>query len=137
VTSAGALADFDRTIELDPKKCQRIYPSRRGQQNKGDLDGAIADYEQGLELDPNLSAPSATGALPGWIRAISTGPSPISIVPSNSTQNPSLAMLIAGWPSMTKATSPGPLPTTTAPSNSIPNRPLLTANRGSTKTGAG
>src|SRR4029077_18844208 len=48
----GAIADFNRAIELDPKLA--IFYTNRGlaKEAKGDLDGAIADYTRAIELDP-------------------------------------------------------------------------------------
>jgi tetratricopeptide (TPR) repeat protein len=48
----GAIADYDKAIELDPK-APRVYDYRGfAKRTKGDLDGAIADYNKAIELDP-------------------------------------------------------------------------------------
>src|SRR5882724_4291433 len=48
----GAIAEYNRAIELDPKLA--IFYSNRGlaKEAKGDHDGAIADYNRAIELDP-------------------------------------------------------------------------------------
>src|SRR6266513_1572181 len=52
----GAIADYNRAIELDPKQ-PRSYMNRGfAKEAKGDLDGAIADYNRANELDPKLAA---------------------------------------------------------------------------------
>lgn len=48
----GAIADYNRAIELDPN-APRVYDCRGfAKRTKGDLDGAIADYDKAIELDP-------------------------------------------------------------------------------------
>ena len=48
----GAMAEFNRVIELDPKYID-AYPNRAFlRQARGDLDGAIADYTKAIELKP-------------------------------------------------------------------------------------
>jgi tetratricopeptide (TPR) repeat protein len=48
----GAIADFNRAIELCPKQ-PRAYMNRGfAKQAKGDVDGTIADYNRAIELDP-------------------------------------------------------------------------------------
>jgi len=48
----GAMADYARAIELDPK-CFNAYLNRGIlKMNHHDLDGAIADYTRAIELDP-------------------------------------------------------------------------------------
>jgi lipoprotein NlpI len=52
----GALADFDRAIELDPKQ-SILYIARGGvKATKGDSNGAIADCNRAIELDPKQSS---------------------------------------------------------------------------------
>jgi len=51
----GALADYSRAIELDPKYAPAYYNRGIAKNAKGDLDGAIADYNRAVELDPKLS----------------------------------------------------------------------------------
>src|SRR6266567_2305233 len=51
----GAIADYDRAIQLDPKDAA-IYNNRGlAKQEKSDLDGAIADYNRVIELDPKFA----------------------------------------------------------------------------------
>jgi len=48
----GAIADFNRKIELNPKDARAYYNRGIAKQAKGDLDGAIADFSRAIELDP-------------------------------------------------------------------------------------
>ncbi len=48
----GAIADYSRCIELDPKNASVYYNRGNAKGAKGDLDGAIADYSRAFELDP-------------------------------------------------------------------------------------
>ncbi len=48
----GAIADYSRCIELDPKNASVYFNRGNAKGAKGDLDGAIADYNRTLELDP-------------------------------------------------------------------------------------
>ncbi len=48
----GAIADFNRAIELDPKLAIAYYNRGNAEDDKGDLNGAIGDYNQAIELDP-------------------------------------------------------------------------------------
>ena len=53
----GAIADYNRAIELDPKQ-SRAYRNRGfAKQAKDDVDGAIADYNRALELAAKLAKP--------------------------------------------------------------------------------
>ena len=53
----GAIADYNRAIELDPKQ-PRAYMNRGfAKQAKDDVDGAIADYNRALELAAKLAKP--------------------------------------------------------------------------------
>ena len=50
---AGAVADCDSALELDPKDAV-AYNTRGGaKRNLGDIVGAIADYDRALEIDPD------------------------------------------------------------------------------------
>src|SRR2546428_12695457 len=51
----GAIADFTRVIELDPKFDLAYYNRGLARQAKGDLDGAIADSTPAIELDPKVA----------------------------------------------------------------------------------
>jgi lipoprotein NlpI len=48
----GAIADYTRAIELDPKYAAAYSNRGNAKQAKGDLDGAIADCDRAIELDP-------------------------------------------------------------------------------------
>jgi lipoprotein NlpI len=48
----GAIADYSRSLELDPKNVSAYFDRGNAKGAKGDLDGAIADYNSTLELDP-------------------------------------------------------------------------------------
>ena len=48
----GAIADYNRAIELDPKYAAAYSNRGNAKQAKGDLDGAIADCNRAIELDP-------------------------------------------------------------------------------------
>jgi tetratricopeptide (TPR) repeat protein len=48
----GAVADYDRAIQLDPTNA-RVYEYRgRSKLDKGDSNGALADYDHAIQLDP-------------------------------------------------------------------------------------
>jgi tetratricopeptide (TPR) repeat protein len=48
----GAIADYSRAIELDPKNGNAYYSRGTAKRARNDLDGAIADFTHTLELDP-------------------------------------------------------------------------------------
>lgn len=48
---AGAIADYDRAISIDPKLADAYLNRGKAKRAGGDLDGAIADYETVAELD--------------------------------------------------------------------------------------
>jgi tetratricopeptide (TPR) repeat protein len=48
----GALADYTRAIELDPKSAIAYYDRGLAKYDEGDLDGALADDTRAIELDP-------------------------------------------------------------------------------------
>jgi tetratricopeptide (TPR) repeat protein len=51
----GAIADFNRKIELNPKDARAYYNRGIAKQAKGDLDGAIADFSRAIEFDPKYA----------------------------------------------------------------------------------
>ncbi len=53
----GAIADYNRAIELNPKYAGACNNRGLAKQAKGDLDGAIADYNRALELAAKLAKP--------------------------------------------------------------------------------
>src|SRR5206468_1813713 len=60
----GALADFNRAIELDPKNAAAYYNRASAKMLKKDAAGAIADYRRVIELDPkNVGAYNNRGIL--------------------------------------------------------------------------
>jgi tetratricopeptide (TPR) repeat protein len=55
----GALADFDRALELEPDLADAHLLRGKARRAKGNLDGAIEDiedYEKAIELDPRLTS---------------------------------------------------------------------------------
>src|SRR6266581_774903 len=52
---AGAIADYDRALNADPKFAEAYFNRGKARRAQGDLDGAIADYEAAAELDPQLA----------------------------------------------------------------------------------
>ena len=51
----GAIADYNRAVELNPKDTAAYYNRGVAKQTRGDLDGAFADYNRTLELDPKYA----------------------------------------------------------------------------------
>jgi tetratricopeptide (TPR) repeat protein len=51
----GAIADYDRAIELDPKFVDAYNDRASAREIKGDLTGALADYRRAIEINPNSS----------------------------------------------------------------------------------
>ena len=49
----GAIADYTKAIEIDPRYRDAYNNRGTSRATKGDLDGAIADYTKGLEIDPH------------------------------------------------------------------------------------
>jgi len=52
----GAIADYDKAIELDPKYAVAYNNRGRAKADKKDLEGAIADYDKAIELDPKKAS---------------------------------------------------------------------------------
>ena len=52
----GAIADYDRALNADPKFAEAYINRGKAKRAQGDLDGAIADYEAAADLDPELAA---------------------------------------------------------------------------------
>jgi len=59
----GAIADYSRALELDPKFAAAYRRRGIAKQAKSDFDGAIADYNRALELDPKLAIAYADRAI--------------------------------------------------------------------------
>ena len=53
----GAIADYVRAIELNPKYAGAYNNRGLAREAKGDHDGAIADYNRALELAAKLAKP--------------------------------------------------------------------------------
>ncbi|MEW6302891.1 MAG: tetratricopeptide repeat protein [Verrucomicrobiota bacterium] len=51
----GAIADYTRAIELDPKKATAYVSRASAKEAKGDFTGAVADWSQVIQLQPNSS----------------------------------------------------------------------------------
>jgi tetratricopeptide (TPR) repeat protein len=51
----GAIADFSRAIELDPKSLSAVYNRGITRLQKGDYQAAIADLSRAIELSPNTA----------------------------------------------------------------------------------
>ena len=49
----GAIADFDRAIEIDPDNAGAYHGRGEAKRGKGDYDGAITDCDRAIELDPD------------------------------------------------------------------------------------
>src|SRR6185436_6206320 len=52
---AGAIADYDRAISVDPKLADAYLNRGKAKRAAGDLDGAIADYEVMADLDLSMA----------------------------------------------------------------------------------
>lgn len=52
---AGAVADYDRAIALNPKYAGAYKSRGNARVKQGDLDGAIADYDRAIELVPDYA----------------------------------------------------------------------------------
>ena len=51
----GAIADYDRAIELKPDYADAYYNRRISKSALGDYYGAIADYSRAIELKPDFA----------------------------------------------------------------------------------
>ena len=50
----GAIADYSRAIELDPKSVEALNNRGTAKSEMGDKPGAIADFTRVIELDPSF-----------------------------------------------------------------------------------
>ena len=48
----GAIADYDRALELEPKNSYVYWSRGIAKHDKGDLEGSIADYDRAIEIYP-------------------------------------------------------------------------------------
>ncbi len=67
-----ALADYDRSISLDPKRAGSYYDRGVARERHGDRDGAIKDYLEALRLDRNYAKPMQGLARLNWSGTIIT-----------------------------------------------------------------
>ena len=51
----GAIADFDRAIELNPDAAAACYGRGGAKSKLGDYEGAIADYSRAIEIKPDYA----------------------------------------------------------------------------------
>ena len=51
----GAVTDYSRAIEIDPKYAEAYINRGVAKGKKGDLDGEIADYSRAIEIDPEYA----------------------------------------------------------------------------------
>ena len=82
----GALADYNRAIELNPRYTEAYNNRGNIRSKKGDADGAIADFDRALEIDPQHTKSynnrgsakekkgDLTGAIADYTRAIEQDP---------------------------------------------------------------
>lgn len=50
----GAIDDYNKALEINPKLTEAICNRGIARQSKGDLDGALVDYTKALEIDPKF-----------------------------------------------------------------------------------
>ena len=70
----GAIADYDRALELNPQFAQAYYNRGNAKRTLKDYQGAIADYDKAIELNPRFAqayynrgvAKSDLGNYLGW-----------------------------------------------------------------------
>src|SRR5215467_10605119 len=53
--SDGAIADFTKVIELDPRNAGAYYNRGEARFRKDDPNGAIADFTKAIEIDPRYA----------------------------------------------------------------------------------
>ena len=58
------MADFDRTIALEPGDAIPYYNRGCAYAGMGDLCGALEDFDRSIDLDPATANPCFAGALP-------------------------------------------------------------------------
>src|SRR5262245_17139890 len=56
----GAIADYTKAIEIDPRFGDPYQNRGVARRAKGDLDGAIADYSKAIEINPRDKEPYAS-----------------------------------------------------------------------------
>jgi tetratricopeptide (TPR) repeat protein len=70
---AGAVADFDRAIGIDPEYADAYFNRGAAKARLGDYQGALADFEAVVGLDPGNSAAATNRDV---VRALATAPAP-------------------------------------------------------------
>ena len=96
----GAIADYTKAIEIDPRDAHAYYNRGIARDDKGDHDGAIVDYTKAIEIDPRYApaynnrgiARRARGDLDG---AIADYTKAIEIDPRDPLSYNNLAWLLA------------------------------------------
>ena len=83
----GAIADFSRAIELNPKLAEAYLNRGLAKSTKGDQDGAIADESQAIELNPKLAEAYLNRGGAKQTKGDLEEPSPMTIRRSSSIQN--------------------------------------------------
>src|SRR5215468_2684176 len=53
----GAMADYNKAIELNPKSATAYNNRGAIRSTKGDLNGALGDFNQAIRLNPNYALP--------------------------------------------------------------------------------
>ena len=119
----GAMADFDRAIELNPKNDAPFYNRAQAKRLKKDAAGAIADYTRAIELGSQNQPLTTTAATPE--RRITTGMAQLLIIRTRSNSNPitRAPTTIALLRSRRREMRPVLRPTSRLPGNSIRNWP--------------
>jgi tetratricopeptide (TPR) repeat protein len=62
----GAIVEFDKAIEIDPRHARYYFHRGVAKQGNGDLDHAIVDYTNAIELDPQHSLVYNNRAAAKW-----------------------------------------------------------------------
>ena len=70
----GAIADYDRAIELRPDYAEAYYLRGSAKMGLGDYRGAIADYDRAIELDPKDAGAYYDRGMPSLSSATITVP---------------------------------------------------------------
>lgn len=63
----GAIVDFDKAIEIDPRHARYYFRRGGARESNGDLDGAIADYTKAIEIHPQYAFAYYSRAGAKWI----------------------------------------------------------------------
>jgi tetratricopeptide (TPR) repeat protein len=63
----GAIADFDKAIEIDPRHARYYFRRGGAKESNGDLGGAISDYTKAIEIHPQYAFAYHSRAGAKWI----------------------------------------------------------------------